>query len=443
LRFKFDKNSILMLRSGLGDSNYSKFNRPAKDLDAMLASRGARCFLPLTLADDATGLEQVVDPWIESVLPAVQSQLKAIESNPIPTKVQNAEVQAVPATPSESTITTPTPVLAKLDMSVIKKPFRPAALRACASKLTWLTTVDSTTAIQSKTANGASAELWWRWSRLESAANAANTTEAVEHSLRGCTHDTPFLVPLLFRFTTRFWLVVIKFLILSQAGVSGAKILTGEGSEKHVLHLELSLPQATTSKNSFVASVNQSIGALHYAPGDAIGIHCPNDPHVVSSLLQRLQVTEQADCVCAVSDSQLPVSFTPRQALTYVVDINVQMYKKAFLRALAEHCSDANEKEMLSFLSSREGVELYNSEIIELSLLQLLCKFPSCQPPLAFILSELPALQVRAVLCFSYDLIVFSIRLLCSASILLGIECTLASSVACARRYEFGASHHC
>jgi hypothetical protein len=40
--------------SGMGDSNYAKFCRPAKDLDAMFQSRGANRFYATGLADDAT-----------------------------------------------------------------------------------------------------------------------------------------------------------------------------------------------------------------------------------------------------------------------------------------------------------------------------------------------------------------------------------------------------
>ncbi len=40
---------------GLGDTNYSKFARPAKDIDSMLASCGAYRFFATGLADDGVG----------------------------------------------------------------------------------------------------------------------------------------------------------------------------------------------------------------------------------------------------------------------------------------------------------------------------------------------------------------------------------------------------
>ena len=49
---------------GLGDTNYSNFCNTAKRLDRKFQELGAISFMPKGLADDATGLEAVVDPWI-------------------------------------------------------------------------------------------------------------------------------------------------------------------------------------------------------------------------------------------------------------------------------------------------------------------------------------------------------------------------------------------
>jgi methionine synthase reductase len=52
---------------GLGDTNYSNFNNTAIRLDRKLLDLGAKPIIPKGLADDATGLEEVVEPWIESL----------------------------------------------------------------------------------------------------------------------------------------------------------------------------------------------------------------------------------------------------------------------------------------------------------------------------------------------------------------------------------------
>ncbi|KAJ3415807.1 Transducin (beta)-like 3 [Chytridiales sp. JEL 0842] len=72
-QFKSTKYAIL----GLGDTNYTNFCQTAKRLDRRFAELGAVAVLPKGMADDGTGLEQVVDPWIENlwkVLPTVVKQ---------------------------------------------------------------------------------------------------------------------------------------------------------------------------------------------------------------------------------------------------------------------------------------------------------------------------------------------------------------------------------
>ncbi|KAJ2769979.1 hypothetical protein GGI18_005296, partial [Coemansia linderi] len=56
---------------GLGDTNYSNFCNTAQRLDKQLLEAGATAFYPKGLADDGTGLEEVVESWIEGLWPAL------------------------------------------------------------------------------------------------------------------------------------------------------------------------------------------------------------------------------------------------------------------------------------------------------------------------------------------------------------------------------------
>ncbi|XP_065882526.1 methionine synthase reductase-like isoform X2 [Dysidea avara] len=58
---------------GLGDSNYSKFCNMGKLLDERMNSLGATRFYDAGFADDAVGLEAVVEPWIEGLWNALSS----------------------------------------------------------------------------------------------------------------------------------------------------------------------------------------------------------------------------------------------------------------------------------------------------------------------------------------------------------------------------------
>ncbi|KAI7825755.1 flavoprotein-like protein [Gamsiella multidivaricata] len=60
---------------GLGDTNYDNFCQTAKRLDTRLQELGASPFYARGLADDATGLEETVDPWIMNLWPALAHQV--------------------------------------------------------------------------------------------------------------------------------------------------------------------------------------------------------------------------------------------------------------------------------------------------------------------------------------------------------------------------------
>lgn len=58
---------------GLGDTNYNNFCNAPKALHRRLTELGARTFYPPDWADDGTGLEIVVEPWLENLWEAVEN----------------------------------------------------------------------------------------------------------------------------------------------------------------------------------------------------------------------------------------------------------------------------------------------------------------------------------------------------------------------------------
>ena len=56
---------------GLGDTNYNQFCNAPKALHRRLSELGARTFYAPDWADDGTGLEIVVEPWLEGLWPAL------------------------------------------------------------------------------------------------------------------------------------------------------------------------------------------------------------------------------------------------------------------------------------------------------------------------------------------------------------------------------------
>ena len=61
---------------GLGDTNYDKFCHMGKSIDTRLKDLGGERILTLGCADEATGLEEVVDPWMDNVLEIVKKRFE-------------------------------------------------------------------------------------------------------------------------------------------------------------------------------------------------------------------------------------------------------------------------------------------------------------------------------------------------------------------------------
>ena len=246
-------------------------------------------------------------------------------------------------------------------------------------------------------------------------------TEAV---LKGYTSDAPFF-----------------------ASLSAARYLTTPACHaqgRRVVHVELALPW-------------EGRDAMLYTPGDSIGVYTVNDAEVVQRLAERLglqlddvvevkmregEETEAVKEQPVISDKPgirriqslapvhpaapdpasrfassstplpqppLPFSFSPAPVLahistpctvsdvfTYCVDVTAQP-KKVLLRLLAEYCHSAEDKAKLYQLASPLGKKEYDALIAShsYSLLALLTAFPSCRPPLAGLLDNLPPLQPR------------------------------------------------
>jgi sulfite reductase alpha subunit-like flavoprotein len=143
-------------------------------------------------------------------------------------------------------------------------------------------------------------------------------------------------------------------------------------------------------------------GVAHdqYMPGDSFDLVCENDGATVDWLLGRLGMHGVMDVSVApplVSAVYGPFDHADtRELLTKCLDLNAYP-KKAFLRHLAEHCTDGQERKTLLYLASRTGSSCYLSLANQYAnICDFLATFPSCMPPLECLLTFLTPLSPRA-----------------------------------------------
>lgn len=72
---------------GLGDTNYNNFCNGARTLESQFDALGAAKFYETGYADDAVGLEIVVEPWIEGLWTALRCTLYSAPTNTTPSRV--------------------------------------------------------------------------------------------------------------------------------------------------------------------------------------------------------------------------------------------------------------------------------------------------------------------------------------------------------------------
>lgn len=142
---------------------------------------------------------------------------------------------------------------------------------------------------------------------------------------------------------------------------------------------------------------------IQYAPGDSIGVCCPNPAPLVLAILHKLQ---QAHPEAGLTfDSRIYYSENSNisrdhtvslgEFLRYKIDLVGVPARKASLLALASYCKDAKEASTLKWLCSKGalGKQLWNHFVVSqrLGLGEILLLFPSCIPSLpAFIAATSP-----------------------------------------------------
>ncbi|XP_064397709.1 methionine synthase reductase-like isoform X2 [Halichondria panicea] len=349
---------------GLGDTNYDNFCNMGKMLSQRLLELGATAFHPPGFADDAVGLEDVVEPWIEGLWSPLVRLLSGEEDS-------NHDSNAISMTtePSEEAVDT-----------IVEKE----------------TTLLTSSPTRSSHGNTQTTDVLVK-----------DVIASLSDDLQRCTLNpvTPLSLPtpppsyltVTLGETTdnTFPFNKIPYRLgsrVSMATITSSKQLTNEGAVKKTLEM------------SFRIIADD----MHYEPGDAVGFVCPSPFSEVQWLLRRLDLTSHAQQQIMISirenttkkkatpPSHVPTPCTVEQLFSHCLNIRA-VPKKAFLCLLAKHCRDGGEQRRLEELASRQCGAQYTRLFTELrtDLLDLLNSFPSCRPPLDILIENLPRLQPR------------------------------------------------
>ncbi|KAJ2493062.1 hypothetical protein IWW37_000889 [Coemansia sp. RSA 2050] len=380
---------------GLGDTNYSNFCNTAQRLDKQLLDAGATAFYPKGLADDGTGLEEVVEAWIEGLWPALARVAQCAPSEAADKETgASSEAEAVAGSKAEAE--------AEAEAEAVASSKAEAGANAVSSGLKELSLNSSTGASSTSSALQPLVLDFRAMESLKAISGAPRVPSAVckiapvdagtecSASLAEDLACPPWYASLAGEDWDDASLAPFLATLQSTAQLSSPEAL------KRTLLLEISLSGADHVRGSWQA-------------GDSFNIYAPNDEGLVAGLLERLAVSPD--------EAHRPVSLHKRDPaielpthlarfatapaslfdiLRWACDVCTAPRKQT-LRVLADHCSAIADRDRLLFLSSRQGAAVFDELRRQApTALDLLHTFPSCLPPVERLLELLPPLVPRS-----------------------------------------------
>ncbi|KAJ3146680.1 hypothetical protein HDU86_008424 [Geranomyces michiganensis] len=393
---------------GLGDTNYSNFCNTAKRLDRRMNDLGSIPFTKSGFADDATGLEAVIDPWLKKLW---DDLLNVVEYDAEKEKAFREQ-----AGNSESKLDMGKFGVAKKDDAAKKATTKPtSASSAEDASVAALTSGTQALAVSSPPSIDIA---------LEDRSSVANQfTSPVTSSSHNATRIVVSSAGLE-AVTTLTGVAKLPTKYLEIERVPGAdRPLSESRSNYFKLQSKVETAFEHTAQNPFIARISRVrclTGAValkrvleielditglgwEYTPGDAFAVVCPNPDDLVLPIISSLGLNPTAlykAGVAAASATQgFPFSMDEPVSVYEMFRYHIDLHafpKKSLLRMLAEYTSDPAEKKTLLYLASAQGAAEYRGlKGQQPSLLDLLVSFPTCRPPLARVLENLPHLQPR------------------------------------------------
>ncbi|XP_011680279.2 methionine synthase reductase isoform X1 [Strongylocentrotus purpuratus] len=417
----------------LGDSNYSNFCRNGKNFDERLQELGAKHIYPTGYADDATGLEVVVEPWIEGLWKALHKVMdkqgtpdsngclenghleingkrnkenrneRMIGENAESGTTQNGSLhivqadQAQPKTGEQSSTGNNTSAMSGNDVNGSDSPDHPGNSNNIAQTL------------QRTPSQSTSTDPYIKVEESTDGKVEGPTVSSLTHSLPPLSESgltLPALPPPFLKVVYAHNETIDLESLPIQGGAALPSASSGVIQAMVVKATQLTRDDAV--KTALDIELKVAENSMSFQPGDSFSIICPNDAGEVTDLLHRLGLREMADVPLRISVLEgtkkrkaavadfVPTFSTLRYIFTTCCDVRV-LPKKAFLRTLVEYTSDPKEKRRLQELCSKQGQPDYAAFLRapSLSLMDVLIAFPSCLPPIERILEHMTRLKPR------------------------------------------------
>lgn len=388
---------------GLGDTNYDQFCESGKIVDAKMKVLGGLRAKALGMADEGTGLEQVVEPWIDTVMDDLRkavgfseggtsNQNPAFDGKSEEKKEEGTEVgeekigDDVEVTISASS-STGEGIMALQSLATtlsIPLPLPQVPLNALPSLGASLSSCQLLSQKEHESYNNLSAS--------EPDENMTMT------STSSCqfNHEAPYeSIILSAKYVTNTSVEPAKKALISlemkSSNLKDVLKFFDEGfpldgadsrNARRVIQMELSLPDDFS---------------LQYAPGDSIAVLVDNDLDAVDIVLNMLKTAHAIEPEQPVLLDESRTK-TVRDVLSRDIDISSTL-KQRSLCALSQHATNVEEGNALQLLSSKSdhGLKLYKSFIEDqmINIADLLIAFPSCTPSLEALVGILPSVAPR------------------------------------------------
>ena len=407
---------------GLGDTNYDQFCETGKVIDKKVKELGGTRVQDVACADEGTGLEQVVDPWVETIFTVLSKRCRGDtsdispstnepileQSQTIPTlnvtepykrkeieSTGNGEgTKCVMSCPGVSILKNLLPIGVSdiPSVSIDLLPSLGSSLSSCelllhegdeiarkSSRGMSLSEIDRLTV-----SSGSSSSLHYTADHpFESSILGARyltqtKLDGAESAsmILTCSDDKPPSE----RLTAAMNVIRDSFPL--EAKNRDPKELETNG--KRVIELTLSLPDDFT---------------LEYQPGDSIGLLVANKASSTDYVLEMLRKAHGIKPTQKLSvNSKTPI--TVEKAISEQIDLCSPIKNKRLLFALSQFATDKEEADALKLLASKDvlGQHLFQVYIDEqkLTVVDVLQQFPSCQSiTLEGLLAILPGIPPR------------------------------------------------